>query len=40
MVNEVGEGETVAMFVEVKYGELARNVTVHFSTHDGTAVGK
>lgn len=40
VASEAREGENVTVFVEVQYGELARNVTVHLSTHDGTATGK
>ena len=39
-MNEVGEGESVAVVVELQYGELDKDVTIHISTEDGTAQGK
>ena len=40
MTNEVGEGESVTVVVELQYGELDTDVTIHISTEDGTAQGK
>ena len=40
VIREVEEGESVTVVVEVQYGELDTDVTIHISTQNGTAQGK
>ena len=37
--SEIKEGETLQVVVELKYGMIDKNITVHFSTESDTAKG-